>query len=250
MATATNEAGATEAIPNLRQRMLAAMTDIGRVAKDGFNSGQQYNYTKADDIISECRGALIKHGIVFLSSEVDQQRLPDREAKSGAAILGVVVKMQFTLMDTTSDEKLVAGHSGEGMDSGDKAVNKAKTAALKYFLQQTFLIPTGDDPEKDDHEVKKVANAGGKQAKNISNGTGESAILASEAQRKFLLKSAKSAMGDKEGKAWVAQRMADLGITGAENFQAHHFQMMLNELNQLRAGEDNQEPAEDSDIPF
>lgn len=79
---------------------------------------------------------------------------------------------------------------------------------------------------------------------------GSNGILASEAQRKFLLKSAKSAMGDKEGKAWVAQRMADLGITGAENFQAHQFQMMLQELNQLRAGEDSQEPAEEADIEY
>lgn len=224
------------------------MSDIGRVAKDGFNEGQKYNYTKADDIITEVRSALIKQGIVFLSSEVDQTRLPDRESRNGGAILGVVVKMQFTLMHTTDDEKLIAVHSGEGMDSGDKAVNKAKTAALKYFLQQTFLIPTGDDPEKDDHDVKKVDDRKAIHKDPISQGA--NGTLASDAQRKFLLKSAKSAMGEKEGKAWVVQRMADLGITNPENFQMHNWQMLLNELNQLRAGEDSQEPAQEVDIEF
>ena len=186
MSKAADETGTTET-PNLRQRMAFAMADIGRVAKGGRNVKQEYDYTKADDIISEVRTALIAHGIVFLFSEVDQQRLPDREAKSGSAILGVVVKMQFTLMDTTSDEKLVAGHSGEGMDSGDKATNKAKTAALKYFLQQTFLIPTGDDPEKDDHDVKKLAGErNGVPKENPYIGGGEGGVITGEADRKRL----------------------------------------------------------------
>ena len=44
-------------------------------------------------------------------------------------------------------------------------------------------------------------------------------------------------MGDKEGKKWVAQRMTDLGIKGPENFQLHQFMMLMNELEQLEAGE-------------
>jgi hypothetical protein len=37
----------------------------------------------------------------------------------------------------------------EGLDSGDKATNKALSAALKYALIQTFSIPTEDMAEAD-----------------------------------------------------------------------------------------------------
>jgi hypothetical protein len=44
---------------------------------------------------------------------------------------------------------------GEGMDSGDKASNKAMAVAHKYAIIQVFAIPTEDDkdPENDSHEV-------------------------------------------------------------------------------------------------
>jgi hypothetical protein len=50
---------------------------------------------------------------------------------------------------------------GEAMDSGDKATNKAMSAAYKYALMQTFAIPTeGDhDSENQTHEVaRKLAD--------------------------------------------------------------------------------------------
>jgi hypothetical protein len=50
---------------------------------------------------------------------------------------------------------------GEAMDSSDKASNKAMSAAHKYVLMETFLIPTKDvkDVEKDEHgEVNKKTN--------------------------------------------------------------------------------------------
>lgn len=41
---------------------------------------------------------------------------------------------------------------GEGIDSGDKASYKAATGALKYALRQSFIIETGDDPDKTSSE--------------------------------------------------------------------------------------------------
>jgi len=38
---------------------------------------------------------------------------------------------------------------GSGQDSGDKAVMKAQTAAIKYAYLLSFAISTGDDPEAD-----------------------------------------------------------------------------------------------------
>ena len=44
---------------------------------------------------------------------------------------------------------LVKEVPGEGLDAGDKAPYKAMTGALKYALLQSFLLPTGDDPEEE-----------------------------------------------------------------------------------------------------
>jgi hypothetical protein len=231
--------------PNLRQRMMAAMNDITRVAKGGHNDKQGYDYTKADDIISEVRTALLAHGIVFLSSEVDQQRLPDRESRNGGAILGVVVKMQFTLMDTTSDEKLVGDHSGEGMDSGDKATNKAKTAALKYFLQQTFLIPTGDDPEKDDHDVKTVKDNARVNPYISQNGQPvplETAAGSVKNTRIALIKKAKDKLGDEMGLKWLKEAARDLGKT-SEKLTIDEMLALSERITKLAPL-----PAEDADI--
>jgi hypothetical protein len=44
---------------------------------------------------------------------------------------------------------------GVGMDSGDKAANKAMAIAHKYALLQIFCVPTieNDDPDKESHET-------------------------------------------------------------------------------------------------
>jgi hypothetical protein len=45
---------------------------------------------------------------------------------------------------------MVVPSLGAGTDSGDKAPYKAMTGASKYAELLSFLIPTGDDPEKDE----------------------------------------------------------------------------------------------------
>lgn len=63
-------------------------------------------------------------------------------------------KLLFTLTDCETgffEESVI---TGEGMDKGDKAGYKAYTGALKYYLADTFLVATGDDPEKESPEQK------------------------------------------------------------------------------------------------
>ena len=40
------------------------------------------------------------------------------------------------------------------MDKGDKALYKAKTGALKYFLADNFMVATGDDPETESPDAE------------------------------------------------------------------------------------------------
>ena len=56
------------------------------------------------------------------------------------------------MVDAQSGESLSSTIIGSGQDKGDKGPYKAYTGAQKYFLMKTFMIPTGDDPEKDDEQ--------------------------------------------------------------------------------------------------
>src|SRR5690606_11320769 len=66
----------------------------------------------------------------------------------------------------------------EGLDSGDKATNKALSAALKYALIQTFSIPTEDMAEGDAESPEKgvsirsqVSASSSKEVSGDSHGT-------------------------------------------------------------------------------
>ena len=63
-------------------------------------------------------------------------------------------KLKFTLMDIETGYGEETVITGEGLDSGDKAGYKAYTGALKYYLANTFMVATGDDPEKDTPTAK------------------------------------------------------------------------------------------------
>jgi hypothetical protein len=66
------------------------------------------------------------------------------------------VHAEFDFVSASDGSKHTVSTFGEAMDSGDKATNKAMSAAYKYAAFQAFAIPTeGDnDPDNSTHEVK------------------------------------------------------------------------------------------------
>lgn len=67
---------------------------------------------------------------------------------------GRMPKIEFQLMDCETGFYESTIITGEGIDKGDKAGYKAYTGALKYYLADTFMVATGDDPETDSPDVK------------------------------------------------------------------------------------------------
>ena len=68
-----------------------------------------------------------------------------------------VVNVDYVFKSAEDGSSITVSMTGEGMDSGDKAVNKALSAAYKYACFQLFCIPTeGDmcDSEKDNEHQK------------------------------------------------------------------------------------------------
>lgn len=141
---------------SLRQKLLAVMRDLESVEERGENKAQGYRYTMASDVILAARRAFVKHGIIFNASEVSIVDGDDSTTRSGAIMKSVRVTMGYLFLDTDTDDQLYVTSTGEGQDTGDKAIYKAKTGALKYALQNNLLLAAGDDAEDDKGEEELV----------------------------------------------------------------------------------------------
>jgi hypothetical protein len=142
------------------KRKLVAMADIGWVKKQGkLDAGKiKYDYVTAADVIAAVREPLEKAGLAFVARNPSVTRETIKESKTvqgdrgtyeTAAMYLYTMTIEMGLIDSESGYEDVSRWIGEGADTGDKGIPKAFTAALKYFMIQQFLIPTGDDPEMD-----------------------------------------------------------------------------------------------------
>jgi hypothetical protein len=133
------------------EKMIAIMREVPGIGKNekGFN----YKFRGIDSVYNELHGILAKHE-VFTIPEVLSEKSEDRKSTKGGLLIYRVltIKYKFYTIDGSFIEATVIG---EGMDSGDKAANKAMSVAHKYALLQAFCIPTEEkkDPENDSPEV-------------------------------------------------------------------------------------------------
>ncbi len=139
-------------------RKIATVTAaVSRIPKNGRNSFHNYNYATESDITDGLRDLLSEHGLAFLPPSVISWERSDTVKKNGERGDDLTrVQLQFGLACTDTGEVFSAFFWGEGQDGGDKGFYKAYTGAVKYFLMKTFLIATGDDPERDDGALVKT----------------------------------------------------------------------------------------------
>ena len=150
---------------NIFETINAVMEDVGAIGKDKKNQQQGFMYRGIDDVMNALNPAFIKHRL-FIVPEVLEQRREERQTVRGGNLIYSVcrVKYPFHAEDGSSIEAVVIG---EGMDSGDKASNKALAVAFKYACFQVFCIPTEEmkDPDAECHETapKAERKTGGKK---------------------------------------------------------------------------------------
>jgi hypothetical protein len=124
------------------KKLTQILSEVEAVGKNKTNAQQNYKFRGIDDMYNALHPVFSKHGVIIASEVVDSQR-EERQTKSGGILLYSVINVKFTFYaeDGSSVSSTI---QGEAMDSGDKATNKAISAALKYALMQMFLIPTED----------------------------------------------------------------------------------------------------------
>ena len=135
---------------------------VDGIRKDRRNTqGSGYNFRGIDDVYNALAPLLAKHGLVIIPRMM-KRTSEERQSKAGGALFYVTVEAEFDFIAAEDGSSHTARTFGEAMDSGDKATNKAMSAAYKYAAFQTFAIPTEGNPDADaeTHDVasRKPAN--------------------------------------------------------------------------------------------
>ena len=142
----------------IHEKINAILADSDAIAKDKRNQSQGFNFRGIDDVYNALHPILAKHG-VFSTTQVIGERSEERTTKAGSTLIYRILTVKFTFYaaDGSCVESIIIG---EGMDSGDKASNKAMAIAHKYALLQLLAIPTEDtkDPDAESHEVQPKAS--------------------------------------------------------------------------------------------
>lgn len=135
----------------------AELATVG-ITKANRNQQQGYNFRGIDDVYNALSPLLAKHGLCILPRCLSRTVL-ERETKNGGNLFYVTVEAEFDFVCAEDGSKHTVKTYGEAMDSGDKATNKAMSAAYKYAAMQAFAIPTEGDNDADAHTHDVIAKA-------------------------------------------------------------------------------------------
>jgi hypothetical protein len=126
---------------------------MGKLAKVGIgknnkNAQQGYKFRGIDDVYNAL-SSLLSEAKLMILPRVLNRSVTERETKNGGALFYVVVDVDFDLVSAVDGSSHTVHVIGEAMDSGDKATNKAMSAAYKYACMEVFCIPTEGDNDAD-----------------------------------------------------------------------------------------------------
>lgn len=171
---------------NIYETISAVMKDVGSIKKEKMNTTQRFLYRGVDDVMNALNPAFVKYHL-FIVPEVIEQTREERRSTKGVNLIYSICKMKYTFY-ASDGSSVSAVVIGEGMDSGDKATNKAMSVAFKYACFQVFCIPTEEmkDPDSENNEVmgqyekpaqgarnQQIGEAHTKQGENLMSATDE-----------------------------------------------------------------------------
>lgn len=157
-ATAPKQTTPKTATLNIFQRMLAATSEINRVAKNlkvDISKSQSYKAVAESDVLEAVKPIEEKYGIY--SYPVSRTVIKDeaytttseydgRKSEKTTFFMRLATVYRFVNIDKP-DEYIDITTYGDGVDTQDKAPGKAMTYADKYALLKAYKIQTGDDPD-------------------------------------------------------------------------------------------------------
>jgi hypothetical protein len=144
---------------NLYQKMAAIMKEVETVFKGAnisMGNGRSYSAVNHDDVARLLHKPLADQGIITkVSVEKVEISSRDKTNKYGDTApeyrADVWVEVTFINADNPA-EREVCKSFAYAFDSGDKAVGKAQSMAVKYVFLKNFVLESTDNEESRDHE--------------------------------------------------------------------------------------------------
>ena len=130
------------------------MRSVDHVGKGDFNSHQRFNFRGIDGVLNAVGPALREHNVVVYPRlhDVAYEEVKTSGGKASTACR-VVVDYVFASVDGSTVETRVAA---ESWDTGDKAMPKAMSVAMRTALIQALALPT-DEPDPDSFTYTREA---------------------------------------------------------------------------------------------
>lgn len=133
------------------------LKQVRAVGKGRSNVEQGYKFRGIDDVYEAVHPLFAEHG-VFTVPRILSEQTTERTTAKGTILRFVNVTMAYDFF-APDGSSVTAEMIGEAMDAGDKASNKAMSAAHKYALIQTLCIPTGSTPDADYNTPEEIVGA-------------------------------------------------------------------------------------------
>lgn len=157
----------------LYEKLSLAMKSCSYIEKTGENTFHGYSYVTSSDVLERVNDALTSVGLI---TAVTPTLLDLREVQTAKGNIDkhATISVTISIIDIETGESVQISGIGSGQDSGDKAIMKAETAAIKYAYMLSFCIATGDDPEADNStdlntQTMSPSNASITRKKGISS---------------------------------------------------------------------------------
>lgn len=143
---------------NIYESITKIMAEIPAIGKNKTNLQQKFKYRGIDDVMNAIQPLLAKYKVFIVPTVLEQTR-EERQTKGGGTLIYSICKIKYTFY-AEDGSNITAITIGEGMDSGDKATNKAMAIAMKYALFQVFCIPTDEMKDPDAETPPEILQRG------------------------------------------------------------------------------------------
>lgn len=210
---------------NIYESIAKIMEEVPAVGKEQVNKQQGFKFRGIDDVMNALQPLLAKNKVFIVPEILEQTREERTTTKGGNLIYSICkIKYKFYAEDGSSIEAITIG---EGMDSGDKATNKAMAIAMKYVLFQVFCIPTEEmkDPDADTPDESKKKTTEQQEEKIMQE---ELDMLVTEQQAKVVY-----AIMQQKGLNVEQQLQRNYGISNTKGLTRKQYASILTAIKNL-----------------
>src|ERR1035437_3435772 len=121
-----------EAVGKIYAAINAIQKELNKtgIKKDKKNAVQGYNFRGIDDVYQALSPLMAEHGVCIMPRMMSRT-MTERQTQKGGILFSVCVEAEFDFVSSEDGSRHTVKTFGEAMDSGDKATNKAMSAAYK-----------------------------------------------------------------------------------------------------------------------